>query len=330
VYDWGGRDSQVRTAELGRNISVENERATRMALIARVARSYNGAVLARASLHAAREALRSAEADAERAAIVRQAGLSTDADVLSIRVHLAAVREQEIRRAYDARVATAVLNEALGLPLDTEHTLTTELVPARLPEESARTYETAAAENRPELKQSALATSVAEQQTRAARSALLPQFAVRGVFEANRQDFIRKGGANWLAAASLRWTLFDGFAGRARVAEARASLAVTQAQRRQAEQGVRLEVFRAWADAKSAEERLAVAAAAVAQAEESLRITKNRYENGLTTVTDLLRNETALLDARTRRLAAIHDQRIAVAQLELAAGTLSADSEILQ
>jgi outer membrane protein TolC len=128
----------------------------------------------------------------------------------------------------------------------------------------------------------------------------------------------------------MRWNLFDGFANRARISEARASLEAARAQQRQAEQGVRLEVFKAWADAKAAEERLAVAAAAVAQAEESLRITKNRFENGLSNVTDLLRNETALLDARTRRLAAVHDQRIAVAHLELAAGTLSADSEILK
>jgi outer membrane protein TolC len=56
---------------------------------------------------------------------------------------------------------------------------------------------------------------------------------------------------------------------------------------------------------------------------------KNRYEAGLATVTDLLRNETALLDARTRRLIAVHDQRVAAAQLDLAAGKLTGDSEVL-
>lgn len=330
LYDWGGRKSQVRAADLGRGMSNEQERAVRMALIARVIRAYYGVVLAQASLGAAREALKSAEADVQRAETVRQAGMSTDADVLSIRVHLAAVREQEIRRSYDVRIAMAALNEALALPLDTVHTLIAELTPAQLPADSARQYETAAAENRPELRQSKLTMQIAEQQTTAARAALLPEFGVRGAFEANRQEFIRKGGANWLVAASMRWNLFDGFANRARISEARASLEAARAQQRQAEQGVRLEVFKAWADAKAAEERLAVAAAAVAQAEESLRITKNRFENGLANVTDLLRNETALLDARTRRLAAVHDQRLAVAQLELAAGALSADSEILK
>jgi outer membrane protein TolC len=330
VYDWGGRKSQVRTAELGHGMAAEQERTERMNLVARVIRSYYGAVLANASLTAARESLKSAEADAKRAEAVRDAGMSTDADVLSIRVHVAAVREQEIRRGYDVRVAMAALNEALGLPLESEHTLAAELTPAQLPADSARQYESAAGENRPELKQSEMAKQMAEQQKVAARAALLPQFGVRGAFEANRQEFVRKGGANWLVSASLKWNLFDGFANRARVSEAQAMVDAANAQKRRAEQGVRLEVFKAWADAKAAEERMAVAAAAVAQAEESLRITKNRFDNGLSNVTDLLRNETALLDSRTRRLAAIHDQRIAVAQLELASGTLSPDSEIVQ
>ena len=45
--------------------------------------------------------------------------------------------------------------------------------------------------------------------------------------------------------------------------------------------------------------------------------------------TDLLRTETALLETRTRYLAAVHDQRIAAAMLEFAAGTLSPDSKVL-
>ena len=42
--------------------------------------------------------MRSAEADLKRAEAVRAAGMSTDVDVLSIRVHLAAVNEQRIQR----------------------------------------------------------------------------------------------------------------------------------------------------------------------------------------------------------------------------------------
>jgi outer membrane protein TolC len=65
---------------------------------------------------------------------VLAAGMSTDVDVLSIRVHLAAVNEQRIRRSADLEVARAALNDAMGLALDTPHALTTALTPADLPE----------------------------------------------------------------------------------------------------------------------------------------------------------------------------------------------------
>ena len=80
---------------------------------------------------------------------------------------------------------------------------------------------------------------------------------------------------------------------------------------------------------RAAAQRIDVAKASVAEAEESLRITQNRYQAGMNNVTDLLRTETAVLDARTRYLAAVHDQRIAAVMLEMAAGRLSADSEVL-
>lgn len=66
--------------------------------------------------------------------------------------------------------------------------------------------------------------------------------------------------------------------------------------------GVRLEVRRAWADLKAAQQWIEVAKASEAEAEESLRITQNRYAAGMSNVTDLLRNETAVFESRTRIL----------------------------
>ena len=58
-------------------------------------RAYLDTVLSEAALKAARESVKSAEADLERAQNVRQAGMSTDADVLSIRVHLAYMKRNK-------------------------------------------------------------------------------------------------------------------------------------------------------------------------------------------------------------------------------------------
>jgi outer membrane protein len=330
LWDGGLTRAATRSAELGRGVTSEERRRTEMQLIAGVVRAYFGVVVSQEGLSVAREAVRSAEADLKRAEALRAAGMATDADVLAIRVHLAAMREQEIRRSYELAVARAALNEALGLPLDAEHELSTPLAPAGLKESPLAEHEASAEENRPESRQSRLAAELAEAQTSAARAALRPQVLFRVSFEADRQRFLTRGGANWFAGAFVGWNLFNGFADQARIREASEALARARAQQRQTSAALRLEVRKAYSDLMAAEERLEVAAASVAMAEENLRIIRNRYEAGLTTVTELLRSETALLEARLRRLAAVHDQRVAAAGLELATGRLAPGSEVLK
>ena len=104
-------------------------------------------LLAAESLKTAEQAVRSAEADLERAESVRAAGMSTDVDVLSIRVHLAAVNEQRIQRAGDLDVARAALNDALGAALDAGHTLTGTLTPLDLPQLSLDALEKQASDS---------------------------------------------------------------------------------------------------------------------------------------------------------------------------------------
>lgn len=329
LYDAGQTKHAVRSAELTQDMTSEDGRRTQMEVIAGVIRSYYDALLGVEQLNVTSQAMRSAQADLERAQAVRSAGMSTDVDVLSIRVHLASVREQQIRRAADLDVARAALNDAIGLPLDAAHSLTTALAPLLLPDVVLAEYEKNALSERPEARQVKLATSLAENQAATARSSLLPQVGVHAAFEADRQRFYEKGGANWLVSIGLRWNLFNGFSDKARIEESRSALRRSEAEQERARSAIRLQVRRAYADLRAADQRIEVAKASVAEAEESLRITQNRYETGLSNVTDLLRTETAVLEARSRHLVSIHDQRIAAAMLELAAGTLTADSEVL-
>jgi len=329
LYDAGQTKQAVRSAELTKNMTTEETRRTQMGVIAGAIRCYFDALLSAEQLRAAGQAAQSVEADLERAVNVRSAGMSTDVDVLSIRVHLAGVREQQIRRSADLDVARAALNDALGLPLDTVHTLTATLTPLKLPEGPMADYENNALRERPEARQVKLATNLAEDRAAAAHGNFLPQVGAHAAFEADRQRFYDRGGDNWLVSVGLRWNLFDGFRDKARMEEGRYAVRQSEAEQQHAASAIRLQVRSAYADLRAAAERIEVAQASVAEAEESLRITQDRYETGLANVTDLLRTETAVFEARTRRLAAIHDQRIAAIALELAAGTLSADSEVL-
>ena len=329
LYDAGQTKHAVRSAELTKDITSEEGRRTQMEVIAGVVRAYYDSLLSVDQLNATSQAMRSAEADLERAQAIRTAGMSTDVDTLSIRVHLAGVREQQIRREADVDVARASLNDAIGLPLDAPHTLTTPLAPLDYPEGSLADQQNSAIALRPEARQAKLATSLADTQAASARSSLLPQVTLHGAFEADRQRFITQGGDNWLVSIGVRWNLFNGFSDKARIEESKFAQQRSSAEAARTDSAIRLQVHRAYSDLHAATQQIEVAKASVAEADESLRITQNRYEAGISSVTDLLRTETTVLEARTRHLAAVRDQRIAAAMLELAAGTLTPDSAAL-
>lgn len=329
LYDAGQTKHAVRSAELTKDISSEEGRRTQMQVIAAVVRAYYDSLLSADQLRVTGQAIRSAEADLERAQAIRSAGMSTDVDTLSIRAHLAAVREQQIRREADVDVAQAALNDAIGLALDTPHTLTSPLIPLESSAGALADRANNAVAQRPEARQAKLATSLAETQAARARSSLLPQVTVHAAYEADRQRFVTRGGDNWLVSVGLRWNLFNGFTDKATIDESKFALQRSAAEEARTGSAIRLQVHRAYADLHAATQRIEVAQASVAEAEESLRITQNRYEAGISNVTDLLRTETTVLEARTRQLAAVRDQRIAAAMLELAAGTLTPGSAVL-
>lgn len=329
LYDAGKTKRAVHSAELARNITGQDVRRTQLDVIASVVRAYTDAQLGASQLNSALQAIRSVQADLARAQSRLEAGMATDADVLSIRVHLAGVEEERIRRETDLDVARAALNDALGLPLDTPHTLTTALRPLTLGNLTVSTYEQNAATGRPEVIEVNTAKQQADTALAEARGNLLPEVNFHSAFEADRQRFYDRGGDNWLLSIDLRWNLFNGFADKARIKENESAQRRAAAEQERTNSAIRLQVRRAWAELNAAQKRIDSARAAQAEAEESLRISQNRYEAGLSTVTDLLRVEAALLETRTRYQAAVHDQRIAAAALELATGTLTASSEVL-
>ena len=91
------------------------------------------------------------------------------------------------------------------------------------------------------------------------------------------------------------------------------------------ELGIKVQVREAFLKAKSSRKRIEVAKTAVDQAEEGLRIVKNRYDNGLLTIVGLLDAELARQQAHTNYFKALHDYKVARVELELAAGTIDTD-----
>jgi outer membrane protein TolC len=326
LFDSWRTKRAVRAAHLGSEVAAEQQRSTESDVVFGVVRTYFGALLTAENLRVAAESIKSAQADLERAESLHQAGMTTEADVLSVRVHLSSVEQERIRAEQDAQVALAALNDALGVPLDSQYSLATPLQALDSAVPPLVEYEQRAIEGHPALRQAKLGRVLAETRIDLAKTSLWPQVSAHGIFEADRQGFASRGNSNWLAGVSLQWNVWDGSRNRAQIAAARSAEARTAALERQASSTVLLGIRRAWGDWRSAAERVEVAAGAVTAAEASHEIIRNRYGAGLTTVTELIRSDTALRVARFQHLGAQYDQRVAAAALDHAAGVLTPQS----
>jgi outer membrane protein TolC len=162
---------------------------------------------------------------------------------------------------------------------------------------------------------------LADNGRRTARAALLPTVGVRGGWEFNGASLGAQQ-SSWVVGAELRVNVFRGFADAARITEARHALDRARAERDRAAQRVELGVRAALAQLDAARAREAAGRAALVQARESQRIVRDRYENGLATVTDVLRAAEATLDAESRATSAEMDVILQSVALDRALGKL--------
>jgi outer membrane protein len=323
VFDRQTRTS-VRAATIGHDVSVVSQSRVVQDLAVEVTAAYGAVLSASAARNAARAAVETATADLNLARNRRDAGQATDADVLPLEVYLAGTREQEIRTGAAVTITRARLNQVIGEPLDAVFDLDeapdlVALANGSLADDAQATFEASALAARPDVTLAALQERLALSTVDAARASFLPRLAVQAVWEANGGTFAGRR-SSWTIGAVGQINVFRGLADRARVAEAREQQTQRALEREKAETSARLDVRVAMARLDAARAAEAVGRAASAQARESHRIVRDRYEGGLADVSVLLRAAEAVQQTDARQAAARVDVVLAVAELNRAAG----------
>jgi outer membrane protein TolC len=250
-------------------------------------------------------------------------------DLLSAQVRLASRQEELIRARNNVAFAAAQLDTAMGVPGETAFQPSQALSEGTLPAIALDDAEKRALASRPDLKQIAAQQMAQEKSVSIAKSAFGPKLNAFGGWETDSAALLQSQGNNWVAGLELQVDLFEGGARKAQLTREKAMRERMAAARQAAGDQVRLEVRRGYYDYDAARQQVAVAKAAVGQAEESMRINQNRYGAGITTITDLLTIEEATRRAQGDYWEAVYRLRASYANLELATGTLSASSPVI-
>ena len=319
---WGADRTRLGTqaADLGIEATTLEQRRTLDDVTFEALRAFWDAVMADEMLEVARDAEDAAEAHLELSSALVEEGLAVPSDRMSAQVRLAEVRASRIHAESGTTVARAALNRALGV--DREHSFTLhapEVVPAPI-EGDTNTLISEALASRPDLQALDRRIEQARLGERIARSGRRPVIGVGAQYALNGPNPLDPTGDNWTVGLSIRVPLLDGFNSRSRTAEVRAERERAEQLRRAMIDGIELEVLVALAERTSSAERFVVARSALEQADEALRIVRERYSEGMAVMVELLGAETAHTWAKANHVLAMSDVAVADVGLDLVLG----------
>jgi outer membrane protein TolC len=310
----------ISQARIGREQSERAREAVEQQLRFEVIRAYYGILIAAARKDVSEEAVRTGEAHVKQISDRFEKGLVVQSDLLAAQVQLAVFRQQKIQAEGDLAIAHAALNTVLGLPVDGSHKVSGLLTKKDFDLPDQEQWIRQALLHRPDYLRTSLALQSTKERVHGAKGQFLPRLDLFATYGASGKN-LTSSSPDYTISTSLTFNLFD--PGRkARVKQAVAAEAMARAEQEQLANQIRLEIVRSYRQYLSALERLHVADQAVGQASETLRIIQDRYRAGLTTITEVLRSETALVQARLNLILARYDHYVGYGELLLHSGKL--------
>lgn len=263
------------------------------------------------------EAVEVSKAHLNDAMRMEKVGILTRNVVLAAQVAHSEAQQAELKVATALAMAESAYNRVLWRPLDAPVNIRDEAPGAPL--EDVNALMNAAVANRGELRALSAEARAMQAQIRVAQADVKPQVAAVGAYSYVENSHMTANN-NATAAIGVTWTPFDGGTSRARQEAARQSAMALSRMREEAESAVKLQVREAWLLQKEAYQRVEIAAMAVKQAEENLRVVTRGFQEGTLNHTEALDASTQYTAAKSAYANAKYDSILATERLKRAVG----------
>jgi len=262
-------------------------------------------------------------------------GLLVKNEVLRTEIQLSNAELTAIDAQNAVEVARTALNSLIGWPVGTDLELTTsaESQASRIPGPAGAGDEAAAAQalldtalgGRPEIQAAEFRIKASEAGLKAAKAGWYPQVSLAGNFyylrpNARYMPALDRFKSTWDVGLAVSFDVWNWGQTKNQAEQARAQLAQARDARELLEDQAVLEVTQCRLAVTQARRKIEVAAAAVGQADENLRLVRERFRQGVALNADVLDAEVFLLQARTVKVQATIDFVLAQARLEKALG----------
>lgn len=320
LFTWGRIRNRYSISNLNLTLEQENYIRNKQGITYNVTSSFYSTLLAGELIKVREDALANIQEHLKTVELRYQAGQASEFDVLRAKVQLANANPPllQARQTYD--LALSSFKNMLGLSqeslIELDGQLSFQPIVVNLQDATQK-----ALLQRPELRSLALQSQMALKSLAIAKAGNKPSLVgVANALYENPWYSQRKWDTDWNFTVALSFPLFDGFATRSRVNQAKSDLKQLDISGNDLREGIKLEVKQAVTSLDLAKQTILSQQETVNQAKESLRIAKVQYAQGIITSLEEMDSELALTFAQINYLQALADYLRAQAQYNKAVG----------
>lgn len=318
----------IKSARLGRDIAKSSNTLTKQNVVKNVSMAYYQWLYTMEVEKVGQQDLELSQAHYDLVKKRFQAEQTSRYELLRADVRLAGSKSTFISQKNNSVNARLNLLNLLSLPMDTNLETSSNLEIIDIHPDVLEDLEKAV-EVREDMKIARANQDIAKQSLVSARANGLPSVVLNAEYGSQKpmaaHGKTTSSDEYWNATVALTMPVFEASLTRAKIKEANAGIKLADNNYEEGKEKVELEIYQSALNLQTAIELLASQKENLKQAEETLRLAKVRYENGLFTQIDLFDAENAWSNAKLIYLKAIFNHHSARLAYQLATGMLGRD-----
>jgi outer membrane protein TolC len=256
---------------------------------------------------------------------LEKAGMMTTNDILKLEVQLSNTMYQQVDAENAVKLATVALCNTLGISLDTKIDITSSVNMTSAQFDNLNKLVSDAVSKRAEIKAADSRVKASEAGVTIAKSSWYPQISIMGNYYYSRPNqrimpTRDQFDATWDVGVNLSMNVWDWLTTKHQTDQAETQLSQAVDAMGMIKDGITLEVTQNYLSFSQAKRKINISELTVKQAEENMRITSDKFKNGLALSSDVVDAETSLLTAKVNHTNSIVDYELAKAKLDKSIG----------
>lgn len=252
-------------------------------------------------------------------------GMLTQNDVLKLEVQLSNMMFNQVDAENAVKLATVGLNSVLGIALTTSIEINSSVNLMQFNYDELNKLINDAVEKRPEIKSADYRIKASEAGVTMAKSSWYPQISLFGNYYSSRPNqriFPSKDEFKdtWDAGVNLSLNIWDWLTTAHQTEQAEATLSQAEDGLGIIKDNIALEVTQNYLNVNQSKRKIEISQLAVKQADENMRMTADKFKNGLALSSEVVDAETAQSTAKINYTNSIVDFELAKARLDKSIG----------